>query len=46
MPLDVGVVVGRRVCWWLVNVGDWGGLVVDGGGVMLDLFCCDWPRYG
>ena len=33
MPLDVGVVVGRRVCWWLVNVGDWGGLVVDGGGV-------------
>ena len=46
MPLDVGVVVGRRVCWWLVHVEDWGGLVVDGGGVMLDLFCCDWPRYG
>jgi hypothetical protein len=20
--------------------------VVGGGRVMLDLFCCDWPRYG
>ncbi len=46
MPLDVGVVVGRSVCWWLENVEDWGGLVVDGGRVMLDFFCCDWPRYG
>ena len=46
MPVGMEVVVGRRVCWWMGNVEDWGGLVVGGGRVMLNLFCSDWPRYG
>ncbi len=46
MPLGVEVVVGRRVCWWMGYMEDWGGLVVGDGRVMFNLFCCDWPRYG